>query len=124
MVKLKAFDKFENTTDALNAASHLVDSKLPKGLRKFLKAQCQGETLVIADSKLGKAIQDKLVSPSHCACSLSTPGQMFPSISSISRHTPRIQGLGFRVLVDLRLLCYGYLIACSNMDCYCRRSTA
>ena len=61
MVKLKAFDKFENTTDALNAASHLVDSKLPKGLRKFLKAQCQGETLVIADSKLGKAISDKLV---------------------------------------------------------------
>jgi len=60
MVKLKAFDKFENTTDALNAASHLVDSKLPKGLRKFLKAQCQGETLVIADSKLGKAISDKL----------------------------------------------------------------
>jgi hypothetical protein len=62
MVKLKAFDKFENTTDALNAASHLVDSKLPKGLRKFLKAQCQGETLAIADSKLGKAISDKLVS--------------------------------------------------------------
>lgn len=60
MVKLKAFDKFENTTDALNAASHLVDSKLPKGLRKFLKAQCQGETLAIADSKLGKAISDKL----------------------------------------------------------------
>ena len=69
MVKLKAFDKFENTTDALNAASHLVDSKLPKGLRKFLKAQCQGETLVIADSKLGKAISDKLVGliPETCA---------------------------------------------------------
>jgi nucleolar protein 58 len=60
MVKLKAFDKFENTTDALNAATHLVDSKLPKGLRKFLKTQCQGETLAIADSKLGKAISDKL----------------------------------------------------------------
>lgn len=50
MVKLKAVDKFENTTDALNAASHLVVSKVPKGLRKFLKAQCQGETLAIADS--------------------------------------------------------------------------
>jgi nucleolar protein 58 len=60
MVKLKAFDKFESTTDALNAATHLVDSKLPKGLRKFLKAQCQGQTLVVADSKLGKAISDKL----------------------------------------------------------------
>lgn len=62
MVKLKAFEKFENTTDALNAASHLVESKLPKGLRKFLKKECQGETLAIADSKLGKAISDKLVS--------------------------------------------------------------
>jgi predicted DNA-binding WGR domain protein len=61
MVKLKAFDKFESTTDALNAATHLVDSKLPKGLRKFLKAQCKGQTLVVADSKLGKAISDKLV---------------------------------------------------------------
>lgn len=62
MVKLTAFDKFENTTDALNPASHLVDSKLPKGLHKFLKAQCQGETLAIVDFKLGKAISDKLVS--------------------------------------------------------------
>ncbi len=61
MVKLKAFDKFESTTDALNAATHLVDSKLPKGLRKFLKSQCKGQTLVVADSKLGKAISDKLV---------------------------------------------------------------
>nr|PNR51369.1 hypothetical protein PHYPA_010555 [Physcomitrium patens] len=59
-VKLKAFDKFENTTDALNAASYLVDSKLPKGLYKFLKKECQGETLAIADSKLGKVISDKL----------------------------------------------------------------
>ncbi|KAH8970237.1 hypothetical protein BDL97_02G078400 [Sphagnum fallax] len=60
MVTLKAFDKFESTTDALSSATHLVDSKLPKGLRKFLKAECAGETLVVADSKLGKAISDKL----------------------------------------------------------------
>ncbi len=44
MVTLKAFDKFESTTDALSAATHLVDSKLPKGLRKFLKAEYAGET--------------------------------------------------------------------------------
>ena len=31
MVKLKAFGKFENTTDALAAAASLVDSKLSKG---------------------------------------------------------------------------------------------
>lgn len=31
MVTLKAFGKFENTTDALAAATSLVDSKLSKG---------------------------------------------------------------------------------------------
>jgi hypothetical protein len=30
MVKLKAFEKFETTTDALAAATALVDSKLSK----------------------------------------------------------------------------------------------
>ncbi|CAM6046319.1 unnamed protein product [Sphagnum compactum] len=57
---LKAFDKFVTTADALGAVNHIVDGKLPKGLRKFLKAECQGKTLVIADSKLGKAISEKL----------------------------------------------------------------
>jgi nucleolar protein 58 len=42
------------------AVNHIVDGKLPKGLRKFLKAACQGETSVIADLKLGKAISEKL----------------------------------------------------------------
>ncbi len=31
VVKLKAFSKFENTTEALQAAASLVDSKLSKG---------------------------------------------------------------------------------------------
>ena len=31
IVKLKAFSKFENTTEALSAAASLVDSKLSKG---------------------------------------------------------------------------------------------
>ncbi|CAI7865431.1 unnamed protein product [Closterium sp. NIES-54] len=38
VVKLKAFDKFENTADALGAATALVESKLSKGLKKFVKA--------------------------------------------------------------------------------------
>eukprot|EP00246_Nothoceros_aenigmaticus_P016483 TRINITY_DN751_c0_g1_i1.p1 TRINITY_DN751_c0_g1~~TRINITY_DN751_c0_g1_i1.p1 ORF type:complete len:571 (-),score=163.43 TRINITY_DN751_c0_g1_i1:422-2134(-) len=59
-VKLKAFQKFDNTAEALGAATALVDSKLSKGLRKFLKKEVQGETLAIADSKLGKIISDKL----------------------------------------------------------------
>ncbi|KAJ7527674.1 hypothetical protein O6H91_16G065800 [Diphasiastrum complanatum] len=60
IVKLKAFSKFENTTEALGAATSLVKSKLSKGLRRFLKEQCEGEILAIADSKLGKIISDKL----------------------------------------------------------------
>ncbi|XP_059652624.1 probable nucleolar protein 5-2 [Cornus florida] len=60
VVKLKAFSKFENTSEALSAATLLIDSKPSKGLRKFLRAHCDGETLAVADSKLGNAIKDKL----------------------------------------------------------------
>ncbi|XP_024985883.1 probable nucleolar protein 5-2 [Cynara cardunculus var. scolymus] len=60
VVKLKAFSKFENTSEALAAATLLIDSKPTKGLRKFLRAHCDGETLAVADSKLGNVIKDKL----------------------------------------------------------------
>ncbi|KAF9607675.1 hypothetical protein IFM89_038146 [Coptis chinensis] len=61
VVKLKAFEKFENTSEALSAATLLIDSKPSKGLRKFLRAHCgDGEALGIADSKLGNAIKEKL----------------------------------------------------------------
>ncbi|KAG6646447.1 probable nucleolar protein 5-2 [Carya illinoinensis] len=60
VVKLKAFSKFENTSEALEAATLLIDSKPSKGLRKFLRAHCSGETLAVADSKLGNIIKDKL----------------------------------------------------------------
>ncbi|CAO2837152.1 unnamed protein product [Amaranthus hypochondriacus] len=60
IVSLKAFNKFENTSDALSATTLLIESKPSKGLRKFLKAHCQGDTLAVADSKLGNAIKEKL----------------------------------------------------------------
>ncbi|GAB4835904.1 Ribosomal RNA processing protein 1 A [Ancistrocladus abbreviatus] len=60
IVKLKAFDKFENTAEALSSTTLLIDSKPSKGLRKFLRAHCGGETLAVADSKLGNAIKEKL----------------------------------------------------------------
>ncbi|KAH7299264.1 hypothetical protein KP509_24G002900 [Ceratopteris richardii] len=60
IVKLKAFSKFENTAEALGATTLLVDSKLSKSLRKFLKSECQGELLAVADSKLGNTIKEKL----------------------------------------------------------------
>jgi nucleolar protein 58 len=61
VVKLKAFSKFENTSEALEAASLLIDGKASNGLRKFLRANCDNETLAVADSKLGSIIKDKLV---------------------------------------------------------------
>lgn len=61
MVKLKAFDKFDNTSEALEAVAKLVEGTPSKGLRKFLKANCKDETLAVADSKLGNIIKEKLV---------------------------------------------------------------
>ncbi|KAL3379274.1 hypothetical protein AABB24_000141 [Solanum stoloniferum] len=62
VLKLKSFSKFEveNTSEALSEVMLLINSKPNKGLRKFLKAHCDGETLVVADSKLGNAIKEKL----------------------------------------------------------------
>nr|XP_010938712.1 probable nucleolar protein 5-2 [Elaeis guineensis] len=60
VVKLKAFSKFENTSEALSTATLLIDGKPSKGLRKFLRAHCEGEALAVADSKLGNAIKEKL----------------------------------------------------------------
>jgi nucleolar protein 58 len=63
VVKLKAFSKFENTSEALESVTKIIESSTSKGLRKFLRANCDGETLAVADSKLGNAIKDKLVCP-------------------------------------------------------------
>ncbi|KAF9670041.1 hypothetical protein SADUNF_Sadunf13G0027200 [Salix dunnii] len=60
VVKLKAFSKFENTSEALEAATKIIEGSTSKGLRKFLRANCDGEMLAVADSKLGNAIKDKL----------------------------------------------------------------
>ncbi|KAK4786112.1 hypothetical protein SAY86_002801 [Trapa natans] len=60
VVKLKAFSKFDNTAEALKATTCLIESRPYKGLRKFLKYHCDGETLGDADSKLGNAIKDML----------------------------------------------------------------
>jgi nucleolar protein 58 len=57
VVELKAFNNFENTFDALSATTLLIDSKPSKGLRKFLPKHCDGETLVVADFKLGNVIK-------------------------------------------------------------------
>ncbi len=63
VVKLKMFDKFEDTTEALAAATAAVEGKMGKSLKKMLKklvAKDAQEKLAVADAKLGQAIQSKL----------------------------------------------------------------
>ncbi|XWS11572.1 hypothetical protein CRYUN_Cryun37aG0009700 [Craigia yunnanensis] len=59
-MSLKVFSKFENTVEALEAAIKLLESTPSKGVRKFLRAHCNGDTLRVVDSKLGNTIREKL----------------------------------------------------------------
>lgn len=62
-VKLKHFQKFADTTEALSAATATVEGKVSKTLKKTLKKlvveDVQNE-LLVADAKLGNAIKDKM----------------------------------------------------------------
>lgn len=64
IVKLKAFSAFENTTEAVVAATNLVDLGMDKPLKKFLKkniiSKSVSEELAVADLKLGGVIKDAL----------------------------------------------------------------
>ncbi len=63
VVKLKMFEKFEDTTEALASATAAVEGKMSKGLKKMLKkivAKEAQEKLAVADAKLGNSIQNKL----------------------------------------------------------------
>ncbi|KAI8904029.1 hypothetical protein EDD86DRAFT_213754 [Gorgonomyces haynaldii] len=60
-VKLKAFSKFENTTDALSAVTALVEGKMSKNLKSFLSDNVSDkDTLIVGDQKLGQSIAKKL----------------------------------------------------------------
>ncbi|XP_055069075.1 nucleolar protein 58 isoform X2 [Misgurnus anguillicaudatus] len=63
IVKLKHFEKFQDTTEALAAATAMVEGKLGKSLKKILKkvvAKEAHEQLAITDAKLGGVIKEKL----------------------------------------------------------------
>jgi len=66
-VKLKAFHKFDDTAEAVQSATALVEGKLSSGMKKFLKKNIVSkeleETLAVADSKLGGVIKEKLNIP-------------------------------------------------------------
>ena len=60
VLKLHAFKKFEDTVEAVSAATAIVESKVDKTLKKFLKKNVKTEKLAVSDSKLGNAIKEKL----------------------------------------------------------------
>ena len=64
VVKLKSFAPFKDTKDAMKSIEKLMKGKVSKGLKKFLtKNIVQKEIedeLLVADKKLGKAIQEAL----------------------------------------------------------------
>ncbi|XP_062303741.1 nucleolar protein 58 [Osmerus eperlanus] len=63
VVKLKHFEKFQDTTEALAAATAMTEGKIGKSLKKILKkvvAKEAHEQLAISDVKLGGVIKDKL----------------------------------------------------------------
>ncbi|XP_071943048.1 nucleolar protein 58-like [Antedon mediterranea] len=62
VVKLKHFQKFDDTREALAAATAAVEGKLGKGLKKMLKKMAAKEAidkLAVADAKLGNIIKEK-----------------------------------------------------------------
>lgn len=63
IVKLKHFEKFKDTTEALASATALVEGKMSKKLKKVLKKLVVGEIqdeLAVSDAKLGNCIKEKL----------------------------------------------------------------
>jgi nucleolar protein 58 len=64
LVKLEAFQKFENTAKALEEATSLVEGSLSHDLKKFLKKKVGkddvSEKLAVSDPKLASAIAKKL----------------------------------------------------------------
>lgn len=65
-MKLKHFEKFTDTTEALAATTAAVEGKISKSLKKLLKKFIDKdvqEQLLVADAKLGSAIKEKLNLP-------------------------------------------------------------
>ena len=64
-MKLQHFSKFENTTEALSAVTAIVEGKMSKCLKSFLKkglleSDLKNETLIVGDAKLGSSIAKKM----------------------------------------------------------------
>lgn len=64
VLKLKGFNAFKDTTEAVAAATDMVDGKMGKTLKKFLKKNVVDaglkDKLAVSDKALGSLIKDKL----------------------------------------------------------------
>merc|ERR1711907_150979 len=64
MVKLKKFSRFTDQEDAMAAATAMVEGKLDKSLKKFLKKNIVdkelNDDLIVSDAKVGGLIKEKL----------------------------------------------------------------
>ncbi|CAF3701891.1 unnamed protein product, partial [Adineta steineri] len=77
VIKLIQFEKFEDTTQALAAATATVEGKISKPLKKLLKRLVEPdvqEKLLVADSTLAKAIKEKF--GFDCICNSSVQDLM------------------------------------------------
>ena len=81
VIKLKSFEKFEDTTKALASAASLIEGKMSKDLKHFLKkifAKDAHEKLAVADAKLGKNVTVNLFETSSCYDDFDLKKQCFP----------------------------------------------
>ncbi|KAJ1402493.1 hypothetical protein B484DRAFT_457761 [Ochromonadaceae sp. CCMP2298] len=64
MIKLKSFAPFGSTTDAVVAATSIIEGTMDKNLKKFLKKSISskdvGDELAVLDIKLGGLIKEKM----------------------------------------------------------------
>ena len=64
LIKLKAFEKFNDSKSALKAVSSLLNNKLSSSLKKFLKKNIVSkgieDELVVQDKKMQRVIEEKL----------------------------------------------------------------
>lgn len=70
VVKLKQFRKFEDTTEALAAATASIEGKMSKSLKKLMKKIAGKEIteeMAVADAKIGNIIKEKF--DINCVCS-------------------------------------------------------
>ncbi|KTF83033.1 hypothetical protein cypCar_00025571 [Cyprinus carpio] len=114
VVKLKHFEKFQDTTEALAAATAMVEGKLGKSLKKVLKkvvAKEAHEQLAITDAKLGGVIKEKLnlSCRDHRPCCLSLHGRASETrlegfihrVFLLENHVPCLSALAHRFSLHL-----------------------